>query len=160
MSAQAISTSHAARNSTSRKYFLPLCIAFVFALTIHPGKAQAQIVGTLEVNIPFQFHAGNVKLPAGKYRIQPLDDSDLTVLEISSVDGSTSALFQVQDTQSSSAPAHSELIFNRYGKRYFLAKVYQQGSSTGSQVIESRYQKGLSQQTMDAEERVTANPLK
>jgi hypothetical protein len=38
--------------------------------------------------------------------------------------------------------------------------VYQQGSSTGSQLLESRYEKGLSQQTMDAQERVSANPLK
>jgi hypothetical protein len=34
------------------------------------------------------------KLPAGEYRVHVLDDSDLTVKEITSADGSTSALFK------------------------------------------------------------------
>ena len=33
-------------------------IALSFALTIHPTKAHAQIIGELEANIPFQFHQG------------------------------------------------------------------------------------------------------
>jgi hypothetical protein len=159
MSVQIINTPDMLRKLTTRKYFLPLFIAFVFALTIHPGKAQAQIVGNLEVNIPFQFHAGNTRFPAGLYRIHMLDDSDLSIMEISSADGSTSALFQVEDSRAASAPAHSQLIFNRYGNRYFLAQVHQQGNTTGSQVLESRYEKGLSKQTIDALERVPANPL-
>jgi len=32
----------------------------VFALTIYPTKAQAQIIGQLDVNVPFQFHAGTL----------------------------------------------------------------------------------------------------
>ena len=51
---------------------LLLFIALVFALTMHPSKAQAQIVGNLEADIPFQFQAGNAKLPPGKYIIHPL----------------------------------------------------------------------------------------
>src|SRR5712691_11598963 len=70
-----------------RHKLLSLFIALVFALTLYPNKAQAQIVGDLEVNIPFQFHAGNVKLPAGKYVIRMLDDSNLTIMEISNADG-------------------------------------------------------------------------
>src|SRR6202030_414411 len=93
------------------QYLLTLFIAFVLALTMYASKAQAQIVGDLEVNVPFQFHAGNTKLPAGQYRIHVLDNSDLTVMEISSVNGSTSALFQVDSAEANSSPAKSELIF-------------------------------------------------
>jgi hypothetical protein len=46
--------------------------------------------------IPFQFRAGNVKFPPGKYVIRMLDDSDLTVMEITRGNRSTSALFEVQ----------------------------------------------------------------
>jgi hypothetical protein len=106
---------------------------------MHSTKAQAQIVGNLEVDIPFQFHAGNAKLPPGKYTIRMLENTDLTVMEIISVDNSTSALFEVGRSQASSAPAKSELIFNKYGNRYFLAKVFDEGNPTGSQVLESRY---------------------
>jgi hypothetical protein len=135
-------------------HFLPLFIALAFALTIHPSTAHAQIVGDLEANIPFQFHAGNAKLPAGKYRIHMLDNSDLTVMEISSVDGSTSALFQVQETEANSQPAKSELIFNKYGDRYFLANLFDEGNPSGSQVVESRYEKRISEQGATAQEHV------
>jgi hypothetical protein len=112
-------------------------VALVFVLTMHSTKAQAQIVGNLEVDIPFQFHAGNAKLPPGKYTLHLLENTDLTVMEITSVDNSTSALFEVGRTRDSSTPAKSELIFNKYGNRYFLAKVFDEGNPAGSQVLES-----------------------
>lgn len=126
-------------------------------LLIYPVKAHAQIVGDVEANIPFAFHAGNAKLPAGQYRIHVLDDSDLTVMEITSADGSTSALFQVQEAEANTAPAKSELIFNKSGNRYFLAKLFQEGSPRSSQVLASRYQKGISQQTQEGREHVPAH---
>jgi len=137
---------------------LSLFIALVFALTICPSNAHAQIVGGagLEVNVPFQFHVGSAKLPAGKYTIRLLDDSDLTVMEISSADGSTSALFQVQAADTNSTPAKSELIFNKYGNRYFLSKVAEEGSSSGSEVFESRYEKRVGQAAAEAQEHVPA----
>ena len=139
------------------QYLLTLFIAFVFALTIYASRAQAQIVGDLEVNIPFQFHAGNAKLPAGKYRVHVLDDSGLTVMEISSVDGSTAALFQVDSAEANSTPAKSELIFNKYGDRYFLAKLFDEGDPNGSRVVESRYEKMVGQAAQEAQEHVPAH---
>jgi hypothetical protein len=143
------------KNSVQR--LLSLVVLSVFALTIFAGKAHAQIVGDLDVNIPFQFHAGNTKLPAGKYRIHMLDDSDLTVMEITSADGSTSALFQVQESDANSAPAKSELIFNKYGNRYFLAKLFDEGNPNGSEVLKSRYETKMSQAALEAQERVPAH---
>src|SRR5260370_28528064 len=105
------------KRKTSVQQLLSFLVLSVFALTIFAGKAHAQIVGELDVDIPFQFHAGNAKLPAGKYRIHVLDDSDLTVMEITSADGSTSALFQVQESDANSAPAKSECLFKKYRNR-------------------------------------------
>ena len=135
---------------------LSLFIALVFALALYPSKAQAQIVGEIEANIPFQFHAGNVRLPAGRYFIHVLDNTDLTVMEITSADGSTSALFDVQGTQATSSPAKSELIFDKYGNRYFLAKLFDEGNPSGSQVLESRYEKRISQASAEGQEHVAA----
>jgi hypothetical protein len=153
-----ITNSHSDRNVTSRQYFLLLFIALV-VLTTYPSKAQAQIVGDLEVNIPFQFHAGNAKLPAGEYRVHMLDDSGLTLVEISSADGSASALFQVREADAKSTPDKSELIFNKCGDRYFLAELFEEGSSAGSQVVESRYEKAVSQKAMEAQQHVTAHRM-
>jgi len=135
---------------------LSLFIALVFALALYPSKAQAQTVGEIEANIPFQFHAGNVRLPAGRYFIHVLDNTDLTVMEITSADGSTSALFDVQGTQATSSPAKSELVFDKYGNRYFLAKLFDEGNPSGSQVLESRYEKRISQASAEGQEHVAA----
>jgi hypothetical protein len=136
---------------------LSLFIALVFAITLYPSKAQAQIIGEMEANIPFQFHAGNVRLPAGRYFIHVLDNTDLTVMEISSADGTTTALFDVQVAQANSAPAKSELIFNKYGNRYFLAKVFEEGNQSGSEVPESRYEKRVGKAALEAQEHVPAH---
>jgi hypothetical protein len=135
---------------------LSLFIALVFALTMHPNKAQAQIVGNLEADIPFQFHAGNTELPPGKYIIHVLDNSDLTIMEISSADGKMSALFDIREAEANSAPANNELIFNKYGNRYFLAKVFDESNPSGSAVIESRYEKRIDKATAEAQEHVPA----
>jgi hypothetical protein len=148
-----------ARASHSGKRLRQLLLSFValiFAVTIHPSKAHAQIVGYLEVTIPFQFHAGDAKLPPGKYTIRPLDNTDLKLMEISSADGSTSALFEVRDAEANSTPPKSELIFNKYGNRYFLAKLFDEGNPNGSTVEESRYEKKVSEATAEAQAHVPA----
>jgi hypothetical protein len=152
---ESVDKGSASHNETRGHQLLSLFVALVLALTICASKARAQI-GDLEVNIPFQFHAGNAKLPAGEYRIHALDDSDLTVMEISSADGSTSALFQVQNTDANSTPAKSELIFNKYGDLYFLAKLFDEGNPSGSEVLKSRYEKRISQEAIEAQEHVAA----
>jgi hypothetical protein len=149
----------ASQKATRRYHCLSSFIALVFALTMYPTQAHAQIIDDLDANIPFQFCVGNTKLPAGEYRIQVVDNSDLTVMEISRVDGSASALFQVQDAETSNEPAQSELIFNKYGNRYFLAKLFDEGNPSGSQLAESGYEKKISQGNAQAEEHVSAHRM-
>jgi hypothetical protein len=156
MSAEPINKITAAHKAT-RWHHLPLLfIALFFALTIYPTNAHAQIIGEMEANIPFQFYAGHTKLPAGEYRIQVVNNSDLGVMEIGRVDGSASALFQIQDAETNSEPAQSELIFNKYGDRYFLTQLFDEGNPSGSKVVESRYEKNLSQGTLEAQRHVPA----
>lgn len=143
----------------SGRYLLPFLGALLFALTILPATANAQIIGDIEANITFQFHVGDAKLPPGKYIVRMLDDSDLSVMEILSLDGSTSALFQVEPVQANSAPGKTELIFNKYGKRYFLAKLFDEGNPYGSRIVPSRYEKRIAQEVA-TEERLPANHRK
>ena len=157
MATENVHQGYAGRNGTRRHQLLPLFIALVLALTIGASKAKAQVTDDLEVNIPFQFHAGDTKLPAGEYRIHVLDNSDLALMEIVSADGSTSALFQVRESDANSAPAKNELIFNKYGNRYFLAELFEEGNATGSQVAESRYEKVVSHEAVEAQEHVPAH---
>ncbi len=123
---------------TKTKQLLLLGVALIVAVAIHPSQAQAQIMDTVEVNVPFEFHVGNNTLPAGDYIIHPLEDADLTVLEIRSADGSASAFFDVQSVDAKVVPAKNEVTFQKYGNRYFLAKVFQEGNRSGDKVTESR----------------------
>ena len=157
MFTESIKMAHASHDGTRGHQLLLSLIALFFALTIYPSKAHAQIIGDLEANIPFQFHAGNAKFPAGKYLIHALDNTDLTVMEIRSADGSTSALFEVHDAEANSAPAKSELIFNKYGNRYFLAKLFDEGNPSGSAVDESRYEKTVSKAAAETQAHVPAH---
>jgi hypothetical protein len=141
---------------TGTHLLLSLFVALVFGLTMLPTKAQAQIIDQLDVNIPFQFHAGSAKLPAGQYIVQILADSDMTVMEIRSASDSTSALLEVRDTQTNGTPAKSELIFNKYGNRYFLEKAFEEGSPNGSRVTDLSYEKRVGQAAADGEEHVPA----
>jgi len=153
----AVSGGAASRKATRRHHLLTFFIALVFALMLYPAKVHAQIIGKLAVSIPFQFHAGNAKLPPGNYIIHMLDDSDLKVMEITSADGSTSALFEVQNAEANSTPGKSELIFNKYGNRYFLAKVFDEGNPSGSAVAKSSYEKRVGQATKEAEAHIQAH---
>jgi hypothetical protein len=114
-------------------------IGVVLGISTH--SAQCQIIGQLEADIPFTFHAGGAKLPPGKYVIHVVDKSDLGLMEIQSADDRTSALFEVREAQDSTTPKKSELIFNHYGNRYFLSKLFDEGEKVGSAVVESGYSK-------------------
>ena len=157
MFAKIIDTTLSNRTGTTGRQLLLSFIALAFALAISPAKAHAQIVGNIEVNVPFPFHAGNAKLPPGKYIVHMLNDSDLKIMEISSADGSTAALFEVRDAEANSAPAKSELIFNKFGNRYFLSRVFAEDNPNGSAVEESHYEKTVSQKAADAQVHVSAH---
>ena len=55
------------REGATRYQFVRDVHALVFAAMIYPQQTHAQLIGTMEADIPFQFHAGNTRLPAGKY---------------------------------------------------------------------------------------------
>ena len=121
-------------------------------------SAQGQIIGQLEADIPFTFHAGGAKLPPGRYIIHVLDSSNLGLLEIQSADGRTAALFEVREAQHSTPPKKTELVFNHYGNRYFLSKLFDEGEQVGSAVVESGYSKQYaSGGATDGEKHVSAS---
>lgn len=150
-------STNAGQKRIQKHHLFSLFVALVFAAMIYPSSAHAQIVGSMEADIPFQFHAGDARLPAGKYVIRMVDDSDLKIMEISKPDGSVAALFQVRSAEANSTPRKTELIFNRYGNKYFLEKVFDEGESDGSQVVESNYEKRVGQAAAEAQEHVAAH---
>ena len=63
------------------------------------------------------------KLQAGEDWVHALDDSNLTLMEVTSADRSASARFEVQDEVANATPAKGELIFNKYGESLLPCEV-------------------------------------
>ena len=133
-------------HARGRHALLPLFLTLLFAMSFWPTRAQAQIIGNLEADVPFQFHVGKTTLPAGRYMIHELEGSELTVMQISSADGKLSALFNVESAQAKTTPEKSELIFNKYGDRYFLSEMHDEGIVDGSRLSPSRAEKRASKE--------------
>jgi hypothetical protein len=150
------------QEGTVGRRLLPLFIGLVLAFAINPVKAHAQIADEdeIEADIPFQFHAGDAKLPPGKYTFRLISDSNPMILEISSVDGSASALIDVEGAWARTVSANTELIFNRYGNRYFLEKLFDKDKQDGNKVFESRYEKLINQAAAEGQEHVPAHHRK
>src|SRR5258706_13388715 len=104
--------SHSNQIITKARQMSWMFIAFVFALIIYPSRAHAQVIGTLDVNIPFQFQAGESVLPAGNYTVRMVDTSDRAIMQLTSKDHpSTSAICRDQEIDHISAPRKSEVVF-------------------------------------------------
>jgi len=146
-----------ARTTRRTRNSLPLLFALLVATPFFATSAHAQIIGTVEAQIPFQFHVGNNTLPAGTYVIHRLDGNDGTVMQISRKDGTKSMLFDVESAQLNSTPEKTELIFNKYGDRYFLSEMFDEGNPDGSRVFASSDEKMASKQTQSTVAQVVAS---
>jgi hypothetical protein len=145
------------RTTRANRNLLPLLFTLLIAASFCATSAQAQIIGSLEAQIPFQFEVGNTTLPAGTYVIHRLDDNDETVMQLSKKDGTMSLLFDVESTQANSTPEKTELIFNKYGDRYFLSEMFDEGNPDGSRVYASSDEKMASKQSESTVAQVVAN---
>jgi hypothetical protein len=100
-----------------------LSLATLGLLALAAGPAFAMDPETLVVHVPFAFSLQDVTLPAGDYRVHPLNDLDRNVVEIRSVDGRYGAMVLTTDAPAERRGAQPELVFDRYGKKRFLRAV-------------------------------------
>ena len=118
-------------------YTLVAMIVLVGSMAV---AAQAQTSGRTQmiVNIPFQFNAGDTTLPAGEYTISQVNPaSDHAVLQVRAKRGNQTVLVQTSAAIRKSNKG-SELIFNRYGNKYFFAQAWIDGESDGLRAVKSR----------------------
>jgi hypothetical protein len=108
-----------------------LFVAFPVLATQH---ARGQITNAIQATFSHPFVVGTTTLPPGKYDFNMLSGSDLTAMTVTSADGKTSTEFLVRASRANHTPAHSELVFIRYGDTEFLHKIYEGGARTGVSV--------------------------
>ena len=126
-----------------RKLLLSLCL-IVGLSAVMAANAQIESDATLEVNIPHSFIIRNTTLPAGRYMIKVADDySNLNLLEIRSIKGHKTMIFDTESVQLPRIARHSELVFDKIGDNYFLSRIFLGGDESGNQLEKSKLQKRL-----------------
>jgi hypothetical protein len=113
--------------------------AFVIGVAA-AGTVSAQSV-TLRAKIPFSFAVGGQTLPAGEYAVAP--PSGPGAIVIRGVDHHAAVVAVVHATSDRSHRLQTpQLVFNRYGDRYFLSEVWSSGDK-GSQLPMSHSEREL-----------------
>ena len=111
----------------------------IFALSLlvlFAPFAEAQITNEIKANVHHSFIVDNTTLPPGQYVFRMLGTQALTSMLVTSANGDTSVEFLVREATDSHVPKHSELVFRRYEKKEFLAKIFEVGTKDGVAVEE------------------------
>jgi hypothetical protein len=99
-----------------------------FAVLVLAAGARAQTARGMEVQIPFDFVAGQKQMPAGKYTVRRVRVDSQTALVIKG-EGKDSAAV-VMTGAGDENPERAALTFRRHGERYFLALVSIPGAAS------------------------------
>lgn len=105
------------------------------------SPAYAQQVDQIEADIPFPFHAGVAKFPAGKYTFHVTEISEISTMEVQSADGRASALLEIRNVQAQQPSKTTELIFTQYGGRYFLMRILDTEDKYSRTLVDTGYLK-------------------
>jgi hypothetical protein len=118
-----------------KKLLMALAMIGVFTATSAAADAT-----TLKARIPFDFSAAGTEFSAGVYSVerQPLTG----VMAIRDAAGHTKAFLQVNPIYINNYGQAPMLVFNKYGDRYFLAKVLPP-VGMGSQLRKDKMEKEL-----------------
>jgi len=104
------------------------------------GSLFAQISGAVKANVPFDFTAGNITLPAGEYKIANTEHPGTLLI---GQDGSQTKFVGSNPAEANRDAAMSKLVFHRYGDRYFLYQIWVQGENRGSELPMTKLEKEL-----------------
>lgn len=89
------------------------------------ASAQAQPETALVANVPFEFTIKNQTLPAGRYEVKVTTMGGAQTLTLSSDRETKGFYFVNRQTRRGDVSGDPQLVFHRYGDRYFLAQIWQ-----------------------------------
>ena len=112
-------------------------LAPVLLLAFGAPWLNAQITNEIKAHVDHSFMIGNTTLPAGDYTFRMMQDSNLSLMTAANNGSKASVEFVVQQTVDNHRPAHSELVFRKYGNVEILHKIFERGQSTGAEVTET-----------------------
>jgi hypothetical protein len=110
--------------------------SLLLSLAMLGSTAQAQAAARIvKANIPFDFVVGNQSFPAGHYSVAL---SRAGLLELRDSDGRVVANALTQSVEALNQAAQPKLRFEDEGGQHVLTQVWQQGDSTGREIVRSK----------------------
>jgi len=123
------------------------CITAILSAVLLGGLAASALSAqstslNLVASIPFDFSAGSTVLPAGEYSIRTLHPY---VVEISSLDNRAlrAAVTTSMAGGGSYSTKPSQLVFQRYGSKYYLHQVWREGAPLGYEMRLPKHEKSM-----------------
>ena len=93
------------------------------------ARADERIIAT----VPFEFVVGDVHMPAGGYVVTRMS-ANPSVMSISSMSGQHVTLVLTIPASSDDTILQPELVFERFGTQYYLARIVPQGGD-GREIV-------------------------
>lgn len=118
------------------------------------AAAQIPDNSVLKAKVPFSFIVNETRFPAGEYTIRQtnIDTDSEYILEISSDNNlSKSKVFQTNVVREKVQPTASHLVFNKYGDKYFLSKIFVRDDADGNMLEPSKMEKKIEKMTATKE---------
>jgi hypothetical protein len=118
--------------SKLRTYLLACTLGAVAMVSASNGFAQGN---EMRVNVPFAFHNGSQRMPAGVYRVK-IESAHLILLR-----GDSRSGYVNTNPEIGKPVAKGKLVFQRYGDQYFLREVWAANSETGQKCVKSKLER-------------------
>ena len=125
------------------KMIIKVSWALVAALLLLGGASIARAEDDqIVVKVPFAFIVGDSLLPAGDYVVREMSGAP-SVVSIASADGRQFAYTPTIPLSSEQSPAKPELLFEKFGSRYFLARIVMEDSAREIVLTPARMERQL-----------------
>lgn len=127
------------------KILLGLSFLFIGGLTM-TANAQISEHAIIKADIPFSFFLRDKTFSAGKYTIRrssATDNSEFTLAIMSDSAHSKTIVFETNGTTANETPKNSNIVFDKFGDKYFLSKVFVAGDPNGNEIQKSKMEKDL-----------------
>ena len=128
-----------------RQAFSLISLLTLLTLFLVAGSAIAQTVH-VRADIPFNFAVGNKTFPAGTYDVGSIGSGDSKTLLLQARDSNASMLVSSNLAQTLEPANKTKLVFNRYGKQYFLSQIWVQEANCGHQLLKSNREKEVAKE--------------
>ena len=119
-----------------KRILMTLAVLGVFA-----ASSMAVEFNAMTARVPFDFELAGMQFQAGTYQIERGGQPNLLAIRDSA--GHVRAAFQTNPLYNNNRTQQAMLVFNKYGDRYFLSRVWTSDANPGYQLRKSRIEREL-----------------